>query len=107
MLEEHDLVRNPALALASAVQDAAPAGEQSRIHPLSAAWTTSNLHAGQFTAACGVRIERGDALPDSYRGDAFTCDPTGNLVHRSRLERAGGTRDLLSEIARPRAGKQR
>jgi putative membrane-bound dehydrogenase-like protein len=89
MLEERDLVRNPALALASAVQDAAPAGEQSRIHPLSAAWTTSNLHAGQFTAACGVRIERGDALPDSYRGDAFTCDPTGNLVHRSRLEREG------------------
>lgn len=89
MLEEPDLVRNPALALAGAVHDAAPAGEQSRIHPLSAAWTTSNLHAGQFTAACGVKILRGDGLPESYRGDAFTCDPTGNLVHRSRLEREG------------------
>ena len=89
MLEEPDLVRNPALALATAVQDAAPAAEQSRLHPLSTAWTTSNLHAGQFSAACGVKIERGDALPDDYRGDAFTCDPTGNLVHRSRLRREG------------------
>jgi len=89
MLEEPDLLRNPALALAAAVQDAAPAGEQSRVFPLSAAWTTSNLHAGQFTAACGVLIARGDGLPEEYRGNAFTCDPTGNLVHRSRLRRAG------------------
>jgi hypothetical protein len=88
-LLEPDLVRNPALALAGAVHDAAPAGERSRIHPLSAAWTTSHLHAGQFTAACGVKIHRGDGLPESYRGDAFTCDPTGNLVHRARLEREG------------------
>ncbi len=89
MLEEADLTRNPALALASAVQDAAPSGEQSRIYPISSGWTTSNLHAGQFSAACGVLIHRGDGLPEAYHGDAFTCDPTGNLVHRSNLERDG------------------
>lgn len=89
MLEAGPLDRNPALALAAAVHDVAPAGEASRIHPLSAAWTTSNLHAGQFTAACGVTIHRGDGLPEGCRGAAFTCDPTGNLVHRARLGRSG------------------
>ena len=34
--------------------------------PIARAWTTSNLHAGQFTAACGVEIYRGDALPAEY-----------------------------------------
>ncbi len=89
VLEEEDLARNPGFGLSASVHDVAPAGAESRLHPLSAAWTTSNLHAGQFTAACGVTIHRGDGLSEDMRGDAFTCDPTGNLVHRSRLRRAG------------------
>jgi len=97
MLEDADLTRNPAVALATAVQDAAPSGEQSRIHPISSGWTTSNLHAGQFSAACGVLVHRGDGLPAGYRGDAFTCDPTGNLVHRSNLERRGVTYSSLPD----------
>ena len=52
-----------------------------KIYPLSKNWTTSSLHVGQFTAACGVFVYRGDLLPDLYRGAVFTCDPTGNLVH--------------------------
>jgi putative membrane-bound dehydrogenase-like protein len=89
VLEEHDLARNPGFGLSASVHDVAPAGAESRLQPLSAAWTTSNLHAGQFTAACGVTIHRGDGLSEDMRGDAFTCDPTGNLVHRSRLRRDG------------------
>jgi putative membrane-bound dehydrogenase-like protein len=91
MFEDRDLRRQPALALAAAVQDASPAGERSRVHPLSRAWTTSNLHANQFSAACGVHIHRGDGLPAGYVGNAFVCEPTGNLVHRDRLELHGVT----------------
>src|SRR5262249_40384383 len=34
---------------------------------------------------------RGTALPQSYRGGAFSCDPTGNLVHFDRLDPDGVT----------------
>ncbi len=43
----------------------------------------------QFTAACGVEIYRGDALPKEFYGNAFTCDPTGNLVHREIMKPQG------------------
>ena len=33
---------------------AVAAGDASHVYPLSQAWTTSILHAGQFTAACGA-----------------------------------------------------
>ena len=73
------------------VNDVAASGEQSRIFPISRAWTTSNLHAGQFTAACGVYIYRGDLLPAEFKGNVFTCDPTGNLIHREIMQPAGPT----------------
>src|SRR5262249_23512378 len=44
-----------------------------------------------FTAACGVYIYRGDLLPAEYRGNVFTCDPTGNLIHREIMQPAGPT----------------
>ena len=91
MLEEADLRRNPVAAIATAVHDVSPAGELSRIYPISSGWTTSNLHAGQFSAACGVTIHRGDGLPPACVGNVFTCDPTGNLVHRQVLTRSGPT----------------
>ena len=71
--------------------DVAIPGEASRIYPISRAWTTSTLHAGQFTAACGVLIYRGDGLGPDFRGNGFTCDPTGNLVHREVLRPSGAT----------------
>lgn len=85
MLEERYLARNPYFAAPATVQDAAAAGEASRVYPLTRAWTTSILHAGQFTAACGIDIYRGGALPPMYAGNAFICEPTGNLVHREIL----------------------
>ena len=62
-----------------------------KIFPLSKNWTTSSLHVGHFTAACGVFVYRGDLLPEAYRGAVFTCDPTGNLVHQEILEDDGAT----------------
>lgn len=91
MLEERYLARNPLLAVPAVVHDVAAAGDASRVFPISQAWTTSILHAGQFTAACGAEIYRGDALPERFRGNGFTCEPTGNLVHCEVLEPVGAT----------------
>ena len=42
--------------------------------------------AGFFTSASGVTVYRGDAWPAEYHGNIFICQPSGNLVHRARLE---------------------
>jgi putative membrane-bound dehydrogenase-like protein len=90
------LKRNPYLAVPGVVQDTSveAEGELSsgiKIFPISKNWTTSSLHAGHFTAACGVFVYRGGLLPGAYRGAAFICDPTGNLVHQEVLEDAGAS----------------
>ena len=38
----------------SVVADITPVGPDSRVRPLTRNWTTSNLHQGTFTAACGI-----------------------------------------------------
>lgn len=91
LLDDRYLKQNPFYGPRQVVHDVCAAGENSRLYPISQAWTTSTLHANQFTAACGVTIYRGDALPAAYHGNAFTCDPTGNLVHREVLLPAGAT----------------
>lgn len=91
VLEERYLRRNPLVAVAAAAQDVAGAEGALQVFPISRAWTTSNLHAGQITAACGVTIYRGDGLPNDYYGNAFICEPTGNLVQCQIVEPAGAT----------------
>lgn len=91
VLENRYLQRNPQYAAKKVMHDVAATAELSQLYPISKAWTTSTLHANQFTAACGVTIYRGDALPADYSGNAFTCDPTGNLVHREVLTPQGAT----------------
>ncbi len=91
VLEDRYLVRNPLLAAPGVVQDVAAAGDASHVYPLSQAWTTSVLHAGQFTAACGAHVYRGDALPERFLGNGFTCEPTGSLVHCETLKPAGAS----------------
>ncbi len=91
VLEERYIARNPAYAPPATSHDVAKAGAESKLFPISRAWTTSNLHANQFTAACGVLVFRGNGLPNRFYGHGFTCDPTGNLVHRERVYRDGAT----------------
>jgi putative membrane-bound dehydrogenase-like protein len=91
VMEDRYIRRNPFLTLSNVVHDVAPAGAASKVHAISQTWTTSNLHAGQFTAACGVTLYRGDALPEEFHGNCFVCEPTGNLVHRDILTREGAT----------------
>ncbi|MDB6109790.1 MAG: dehydrogenase [Pedosphaera sp.] len=38
-----------------------------------------------FTAACSPVIYRGDTFPAEFRGNAFVCEPAGNLVKRDIL----------------------
>ncbi len=91
VIEDRYLRRNPAGVAGAASHDVAAYDIHSRIFPISRAWTTSNLHAGQFTAACGVCFYRGDALGEAITGSGFTCDPTGNLVHREVVRPQGAT----------------
>jgi putative membrane-bound dehydrogenase-like protein len=91
VLEDRLLKKNPLVAVPTVSIDVAKAGDESRVYPIGRAWTTSNLHAGQFTAACAVTVYRGDALPPDYYGNVFTCDPTGHLVHREIVQPQGVT----------------
>jgi len=43
------------------------------------------------TAACGPLIYRGDNFPPEFRGNAFVCEPAGNLVMRDILFETNGT----------------
>jgi putative membrane-bound dehydrogenase-like protein len=88
MFEQRYLDLNPKLVLPSIVHDVAAAGAASRLYPRTRALTTSALHAGQFTAACGVELFRGDGLPAAL-GSAFVCEPTANLVHREIISPDG------------------
>jgi len=100
VLPSRYLKRNPNLAFSDTMQNVPEAtindllkGENraARIYPISANFTTADSHAGTFTAACGILIYRGTALPAEYRGQPFACDPTGNLVHWDKLSSAGAT----------------
>jgi putative membrane-bound dehydrogenase-like protein len=100
VLPSRYLRRNPVLPLIDTVQNvpetmmAEPLpghGSAARIYPISHNITTADSHAGTFTAACGVTIYRGTGLPPDYYGNALSCDPTGNLVHRDRLNSEGAT----------------
>lgn len=91
VMENEYLTKNPLVSVPTVRHDVATAGAASRVFPITRSWTTSNLHAGQFTAACGVLVYRGDLLPHDYHGNAFTCDPTGHLVHREVMHPHGVT----------------
>ncbi|HXU75586.1 MAG TPA: PVC-type heme-binding CxxCH protein [Methylomirabilota bacterium] len=91
VLQLQYLKRNPHLSLSSVVEDIPDHEAACRVYPLSANITTAAFHAGFITSACGVTIYDGTALPESYRGDSFTCEPAGNLVHHDILSPKGAT----------------
>jgi putative membrane-bound dehydrogenase-like protein len=100
VLSSKQLARNPHLAFAETVHNVPESmvpeplkghGAAARIYPISLNITTADSHAGTFTAACGVLIYRGNALRQEYYGNAFACDPAGNLVHRDILTPSGAT----------------
>jgi putative membrane-bound dehydrogenase-like protein len=68
------------------------------VRPLS---PSSEMAGGYFTAASGGTIYSGDQLPEKYRGNLFTGDVSGNLVHRDILSPDG-----ISFIASRAPGEQ-
>ena len=120
VMENRYLSRNPYLAAPALVEDISvledgPLSSGGKVYPLSRNWTTSSLHEGRFTAACGVHIYHGNLLDTAsrerkrpeYHGAAFTCEPTGNLVHMEVLTPKGATfsskpaRDKVEFLATP------
>jgi putative membrane-bound dehydrogenase-like protein len=96
VLENRYVRRNPYLAPPALVEDISeldegPLYSGGAVYPISKNWTTSSLHEGRFTAACGVHIYRGNLLPKEFQGAAFTCEPTGNLVHMEVMTPRGAT----------------
>ena len=90
VIEPSQAALSPLAGLAPMTTPVLPPGEKSTVRPLVSAWTTSNLHAGQFTAACGVLISHSTHLPGASLGNALTCEPTGSLVHRVGIGRVSG-----------------
>ncbi len=43
----------------------------------------------EFTAACSPLFYRGTALPEEYYGNVFVCEPSGNLIKRNVVVKAG------------------
>jgi putative membrane-bound dehydrogenase-like protein len=99
VLESRYLQRNPNLAFSQTVEDVSAAGAQAVVWPMSGDTTTASFipglmsapHAGTFTAASGVHIHRGDALPANHRGSIFICESAQNLVQRQVLAPNGVT----------------
>lgn len=89
VIPQRYLARNPFLIPPDPARDNQTPGGAARVFPLSKNWTTATFHAGTFSAACGVTVYRGTLLPESFRNCAFTCEPTGNLVHQEVIEADG------------------
>jgi putative membrane-bound dehydrogenase-like protein len=92
VLEQQALDRNPYLAEATTVGlilDPADGGRIFGISPPQARFNRESV--AYFNASCGPLIERGGLLPETYRGNAFVCEPLSNLVHRRVLESSGVT----------------
>lgn len=50
----------------------------------------TNRRLANVTAACSPSIYRGTSFPDEFRGDAFVCEPSGNLVKRLIMREYNG-----------------
>ncbi len=99
--------RNKYAPLSKLHYDVAPAGGDTRVHPLVSMKSNYLSHAGTHTSACGVTAYRGDLLGPEYVDDVFVCEPIGHLVTRSKIvedgvelraERIGGDRDFLASL---------
>jgi putative membrane-bound dehydrogenase-like protein len=87
------LARNPNLAVAAVEEGISDHGGSSQVFPTSKLQERPNDHfaAGRFTSACSVTIYRGAAFGPEFQGNAFTCEPVHNLVHRDVVVSKGAS----------------
>lgn len=88
--ERAEISLSPLSGLASSLHDVSPSNSLSSVRPLFDSWTTSNLHAGQFTAACGLLVSHSSHFNSSLYATVLTCEPTGSLVQRRSILRQDG-----------------
>ena len=75
------LARDPWRGPAAAVTPLAASGAESEVRPQTATATTSHLHAGQYSAACGLHQIDSQSLP-ALIDNVLVCEPTGYLIQR-------------------------
>jgi putative membrane-bound dehydrogenase-like protein len=91
LFDARSVAANPHLA-SEAVREIADPADDGRVFPISPQPQTFNREStSYYNALCGLTIFRGDALGESYRGNAFVGESLTNLVHRRVLESAGPT----------------
>lgn len=98
VFEQSELEGNPLAGLLPSFSDILPSGVDSKVTPLVNAWTTSNLHSGQFTAACGVFC-RARPTEDVIVEEVYACEPTGSLVKCELLSRGTSTLQVIEQTA--------
>ena len=96
-----DETRRGGMSRKLGVFEAAFSGGQSIVRPIGEAWTTSHLHGGQYSAACGITAGHSPAFPppgNDQENETFeprlqapvqwvVCEPTGYLVQQQRVRR--------------------
>lgn len=92
VIQAHYLLRNPYLAVESAMEFLSDHGNAATLYPI----TKDPLHIheseiGHFTSSCGISVYEGGAFPSEYAGTLFVCDPVHNVIHRDVLDRRGAT----------------
>jgi putative membrane-bound dehydrogenase-like protein len=99
VLEPWHLRRNPQLGFTASTQEVSKVEAEARVWPISRAAVTADFipnlinapHSGTFTSACSVLMFGGRALPATYQGNAFVCEPAQNLVQRQVLVEDGAS----------------
>ena len=105
MYEDRYVARNPHLRAPVAHVNISPDGKLPPVYrtsprePWRIVWSERklvsqgqdwlNTRVGCFSAACGMTVYTGSAWPAEFRGNLFIAEPSGNLVHRKRLEPDG------------------
>lgn len=100
--ERRDIGMSPLAGLATPIHEVSPGEAASKVYPLVNAWTTSNLHAGQFTAACGVTFTHSSLfdsgkVSNSQFGTVLTCEPTAGVVQRRSVGRIDGRSIVIDQ----------
>jgi putative membrane-bound dehydrogenase-like protein len=91
-LDESSLRRNPFTAPPQIAVNISASPNPGRLYPISSQVLFAlSGPPNSATAACGLGIWRDDLAGGNIRGNAFTCEPVNNLVHRQQLTSLGCT----------------
>jgi len=91
-VDDHYARRNPHIAPPAASVYVPDYPDSNRLYPRGDLVLFKLSGApGRPTSACGAEIYRDELLGADFSGNAFTCEPVNQLVHRLRLTRKGAT----------------